>query len=501
MRVELQGKVEVDKVTLWTAGPGIELLGADGKNAVKLKIAGDAVPGVTWLAFENAEGISALRPFVVGTLTELSEKEPNNEPTGKDEAVALPVVVNGTLQRGGDVDVTLVDLQAGQTLVASVDAFGLFGSPMDATLQVADARGFVVAQNDDATGFDPRLTWTADKAGRYAVRIFAFPSMPNSTIAFSGAAGYYYRLTMTAGPAITRWTPGAATIGQESTLTGGGQNLGEPAPTLQLTPGDTGSLTPAVPEALVLAPVPGVPEPVVAATADNSGSQPQAVTVPVCLSGGLATPKAEQAWKFAGKKGQRLQFRVTTAALGSPLDAVLRVLDAGGKQLLEVDDTKNSSYEIDAQLTLPADGDYAAVVTERFWHGGPDYVYLLQISEPTPEAVLTVAQNSFTVVSGKPLEIPVTIDRRSGFKSPLQISIAGLPDGCKAEPVTSEPKGDSSKSVKLTINAEVTAAWTGKLQIIGEATEEPKSRATAAVAPADGQVAAPLAILRVLPKP
>ena len=72
-------------------------------------------------------------------------------------------------------------LKRGQTLVAALKGHRL-GSPMDAVLQVVSPAGFVLSQNDDGAGLDPRLVFEATEAGRYVVRGFAFPSEPNSTI-------------------------------------------------------------------------------------------------------------------------------------------------------------------------------------------------------------------------------------------------------------------------------------------------------------------------------
>src|SRR5262245_24597681 len=49
------------------------------KEKGKLKIRTPNIPGTYWLRAYNAEGASTLRPFIVGTLTEVMEKEPNDD--------------------------------------------------------------------------------------------------------------------------------------------------------------------------------------------------------------------------------------------------------------------------------------------------------------------------------------------------------------------------------------------------------------------------------------
>ena len=92
-----------------------------------------------------------------------------------------------------------VALTRGQTLVASLEAERHLGSPMDAVLQVVSPDGFVLAQNDDDIGRDPRIVFEAPSAGTYIVRLFAFPAKPDSSIRFAGGSDYVYRLTLTTG--------------------------------------------------------------------------------------------------------------------------------------------------------------------------------------------------------------------------------------------------------------------------------------------------------------
>ena len=97
-------------------------------------------------------------------LPEVSEKEPNDEPA-KAQSVQLPAVVNGRLEKAGDVDVFAVTLKKGETLVASVEANRSLKSPMDGVLQVVSPDGFVLDQNNDWHGLDPQVAFTVPKDG------------------------------------------------------------------------------------------------------------------------------------------------------------------------------------------------------------------------------------------------------------------------------------------------------------------------------------------------
>ena len=140
-------------------------------------------------------GRAALRPFVIGTLPEVVEVEPNDEPRAPQRLGLCSATVNGRLARAGDVDGFAVNLTRGQTLVADIEAARHLGSPMDAVLQVASSDGFVLAQNDDDIGRDPRIIFEATSDGTYIIRLFAFPATPDSSIRFAGGNTYVYRLT------------------------------------------------------------------------------------------------------------------------------------------------------------------------------------------------------------------------------------------------------------------------------------------------------------------
>ena len=83
---------------------------------------------------------------------------------------------------------------------------------------------FVAAQNHDAIGLDPQLAFTAPRDGQYLVRLFAFPSEPDSSIRFAGGDSYLYRLTLTTGGFLDHALPLA--VGPEAgSVRLGGWNL------------------------------------------------------------------------------------------------------------------------------------------------------------------------------------------------------------------------------------------------------------------------------------
>ncbi len=107
----------------------------------------DKTPGIYPLSVRKGEMISNTMPFAVDTLPECLEQEPNDSPQTA-QAVTLPVIVNGRIDRPGDWDVFRFEGRAGQQIIAEVYARRL-ESPLDSVLELTDAAGKRLAFNDD----------------------------------------------------------------------------------------------------------------------------------------------------------------------------------------------------------------------------------------------------------------------------------------------------------------------------------------------------------------
>jgi hypothetical protein len=112
------------------------------------------------------------------------------------------------------------------------------------------------------------------------------------------------------------------------------------------------------------------------------------------------------------------------------------------------------------------------------------------VVRPEPDFALTVASDRFVVAPGKPLDIPVTVVRRNGFKEEVELLAEGLPPGITA----TRP---DSKTASLRLTAEKTGT-AGAFHIVGKVKGQPdrvrQARATLAdlaTATADLWVTAP----------
>jgi hypothetical protein len=460
--VKFGGKPGDGDLRMISEAQSISIVLNEKRDAATLTIASDARPGLHWLRFANADGATELHPFLVGLVPEQTEVEPNNR-IADAQVVTIPsVTINGVLEKSRDVDTYAVDLAAGQTLVASMVANEILGSPMDAVLQISTQRGIVVAQNHDDLGLDPRVAFIAPEAGRWYVRTFAFPSAPNSTINFSGSAEYRYRLTLTTAGVVEHSMPLARSKSEEpTTLKLHGWNLNA---TPYVLSARQSALTDglALPYSVVTSEIPVVLE-------DAIGAE-RLIALPQAISGEI-TENAADEFRLQATKGQHLRFRIVAQALGSQLDPVLKLADANGKEVREVDDLNKENQDAELAVTIPADGEYRLSVRDRYEHFGPRFYYLLNCEAVTPGFNATVKSTALIVPSDKPLEIPVTIERTNGFAEAVDFRAEGLPEGLTFENVRSEKDGDTSKAVTLKISGAAIADFSGPIRVIAESVD------------------------------
>ena len=422
-------------------------------DSVKVTASKDAIPGQWWLRFYNDDGTSQLLKLFVSGLPEVVEAEPNDTPK-KPQLLTGSSVVTGVLAKSGDADIYVIALKKDQTFIAQMNAHRM-GSPMDGVLQLLDERGTVLTQNDEGLGFDPQIVFDIPRDGTYMVRTFAFPAAPNSTIRFAGASTYVYRLKLTTGPVISHTLPMLASSEKPSEVKLFGWNLTANSATTfetwnqQTRRVRTGSASLELPLST------GVCE-----------TEPERLLdAPISVSGTIAQRGETDTIRFKARKS-RVELHVTALSAYSKLDPVVAVKTKAGKLIKEFDDISRTNRDIKASFNLSADGEYIAEIRDRFGHSGPRHTYGLRLGKPAPAFAATVTTDSFTTSAGKPLEIPITIDRSHGFAEPIEFRLIGAPDGVSGEPVTSEPKGATAKAVKLLVKASGKGAGPFRIQAV-----------------------------------
>ena len=108
----------------------------------------------------------------------MREAEPNDA-FERAQRITAPVVVDGRIDKPGDVDYFVFSAKKDDKLVLQVQARRL-GSPMDSVLTLYDGKRNQVAENDDwndpleailAHNADSRILYTFPAAGDYYLRL------------------------------------------------------------------------------------------------------------------------------------------------------------------------------------------------------------------------------------------------------------------------------------------------------------------------------------------
>jgi hypothetical protein len=500
--VSASGTFDHWPVKVWIEGPGVEIRADKEKGKLMVVVAADAPPGLRWARLYDEEGATALRPFVIGTLPEVIEVEPNDEPKAPHRLAVTSGTVSGRLAKTGDVDGFAVSLTRGQCLVASVEAERPLGSPMDAVLQVVSQEGLVLAQNDDDIGRDPRIVFEAPSAGLYIVRLFAFPATPDSSIRFAGGRNYLYRLTLTTGGFMDYAFPLAVGKDGPAVVEAIGWNIPGAARILPIHESDARDALAVAHASLTgTAQIRRVPFASSVETEPNDLARPQAIASPVALSGRIDPPGDQDVFRLSLRKNDKRVIRVESRALGRPLDPMLRILDSGSKILDESDDTGRNDRDLQRSFTAPADGEYRLAVRDLNGRGGPRFAYLLSVVDSRPDFTLSLASDRFELTPGKLTKITVAVQRKDGLAEPIEIAALDLPAGITAPRVTSKPGDASARSVVLELSAE-DCSCPGSFRIVGGTTGSTRTThaATAAIAGFDAKTDQPwLTIIRPTP--
>ena len=201
-------------------------------------------------------------------------------------------------------------------------------------------------------------------------------------------------------PSITRTTPGALTPGKTIELTVQGAKLDEPlnlwtsfsaniepitegrSPTvakfrITLDPNTSVGIG-----GLIVATPAGVSDPLLLMVDDlgsvqdnnknHSPSEAQTVPFPIAVDG-VGNGSQADFYKFSAKQGQRIAVEVISARIGSTFDPLLSLLDASGREVIQVDDDPALGADCRFALKIPADGDYVIVVRDSKFQGSGNY--------------------------------------------------------------------------------------------------------------------------------
>lgn len=423
---------------------------------LEVTIAPHAQPGAYDLRIASPSGLSNPLAFHVGHLPELSETPsktitqqksaiaktalvPKNRKKPADPEITLPTVVNGQILPG-EVDRYRFQAKQGQRLVVAASARQLIPYIPDAvpgwfqaTLAIYDAQGKELAYDDDFRFHpDPVLYCRIPADGQYTMEI--------KDAIYRGREDFVYRVSIGELPFVTSIFPLGGPAGATSTVEVKGWNL----PVKRLTVDGRGK-TPGIypvgiergnrPSNRVPFAIDTLPE-CLEQEPNNQSDAAQRVALPLTVNGRIDQPGDADVFCFEGRAGMDLVAEVYARRLNSPLDSVLKLVDATGRMLARNDDREDkssglSTHHADSYLrfTLPSDGIYSLHLTDMQRKGGPEYAYRLRISGPRPDFDLRVVPASIFARFSRTVVVTVYALRKDGFDGPIELALKDAPEG------------------------------------------------------------------------
>jgi hypothetical protein len=112
-----------------------------------------------------------------------------------------------------------------------------------------------------------------------------------------------------------------------------------------------------------------------------AGAEAQRLELPAVVLGAVRAAAEVDAFRFSARQGERLVFQARAMRIGSPLDPVLTIRDATGRELARNDDAVGLDPFL--EFDPPADGDFVVFLRDSQFKGSPGHVYHLEAG-PVP---------------------------------------------------------------------------------------------------------------------
>ena len=400
-----------------------------------------AEPGPHELRLVTPVGLTNPIVFVVGQLPEVTapyerERAAQTSAASAPRAtmdVALPATINGQIMPGA-ADRYRFKARRGQQLVIAVSARALMPYISDAVpgwfqaaVTLYDAAGKELAFADhDRHQPDPVIHYEVPADGEFVLEI-------RDSI-YRGRDDFVYRIAVGELPWITSIFPRGGKAGSATQVELTGWNL--PATT---TPFDAAGKVPGIYALSVMRAgvvsntvpfaVNDLPE-TPARQPDNPSDAAPLLILPIIVNGCIDKPGASARFRFVGKVGEEVVAEVMARRLDSPLDSILKLTDAAGKQIACNDDCEDKAFglithQADSYLrvTLPATGIYHLQLADVQGKGGPAYSYRLRVSAARPDFELRVAPASLFARGGVSVPLTLYAIRRDGFTGAINLAL------------------------------------------------------------------------------
>jgi hypothetical protein len=401
--------------------PTDDALGKDStKSRWRLEALENAPFGWHRLRLLTSQGVSNFRPFCLDALPQILV-ESGAKTKDSALAVTIPCVVVGraTAEISEFYKFTVA---AGQRL--SFEVLGRrLGSAIDPWIKLYDGktgRELPHAYCDDAPGLqtDPRLTHTFAAAGEYLIEV------RDST--WRGGADFHYRLRIGDFPCAIAPLPLAATRGRKLNVAFAGPTIDGVNPVAVQVPTDPAE---DIVEVIPIGPsgLPGWPVSLLVSDIEEllapDPVPPEGLVLPVPsgVTGRFLRKSQTDLYRFPARKGQKYVIAVQTTELLSPAELFLTLRDPKGAVVAKSEADKPARIE----HTAAEDGEYAIAAEHLNYAFGPNEVYRLTVTQPTPSFELTLGADQIAVPQGQGGLIPIQTLARRDFAGPIEVSIVG----------------------------------------------------------------------------
>ncbi len=368
----------------------------------------------------NANGAGNGGIFMVGNTPEILEDESLRTP---QQLPDFPVTVSGRLKRIEEVD--RYQFKSKISGIITCDLFARrLGSDFNGVIEVHDQNNRKVAEIFDTEGTDPTLTFTSEKDITYTVSI--------RDVDYRGFRSFTYRLVMDSGPRILAAIPAAGKRGQKQTIEFIGIGVATGKAKIESIKKEV-----AFPADEKLASFAykletpfgnGQSYSFPLSNFDEKTLGTELLMVPGAVTGRLTEAKKSDTYTFKGKKAELWTISCDTGKIGSNLDITLAVLGPDGKELASKDDS-SPSMDPELPITLPADGDYKIIIRDLSGKTKtPASVYRLVVDKTKTNFKLRTLPAASVPIGGT-LALVIAITREAGFKEPVTLTFANLPEG------------------------------------------------------------------------
>ncbi|MGO9097300.1 MAG: hypothetical protein ACLQGV_19030 [Bryobacteraceae bacterium] len=445
---------------------------------LEIALAPEAPLGPRELRLGTPAGLTNPLVFQVGQLAEFSKSPANVQTTlppaiaakkappavaakapEPPQSVTLPAVLNGQIAPGA-VDRYRFRAVKGQRIVAAASVRELIPYISDAVpgwfqavLALYDAQGKQLEYADQFWSRpDPVLYYEIPSDGEYVLEI-------RDSI-YRGREDFVYRIAVGELPFITCIFPLGGKVGSRTSLELQGWNL----PRAKLAESKHKAAG-SYPISIRNGPwfsnlVPFVVDTLPERFEKEPNDQPkpaQRVKLPLIVNGRIDRPGDWDVFRLDGHAGEEIVAEVFARRLGSPLDSVLKLTDAGGRQLAFNDDFEDKgagliTHQADSRIvfTFPAKGTYYLHLGDAQQKGGLEYVYRLRISPPRPDFQLRVVPSTINLRPGMTVPITVYALRKDGFSGEIALRLTDAPPGLVLSGGTVPP---DREKIRVTLTA------------------------------------------------